>query len=61
METSTVAFGAFDEPTMEYDNVLDGTTKTTGPTALANPSHSQEFDDQEDGASYAEYSERTTY
>ncbi len=52
METSTgiVAFGASDEPTMEYDSVLAGTTMTTGPTASANPCHSQEFDDQEDNA-----------
>jgi hypothetical protein len=51
METSILAFlEAFDETTMEYDSVLDGATKTTGPTALAYPSHSQEFDDQEDDA-----------
>jgi hypothetical protein len=36
---------------MEYDGVLDDTTKITGPTALANASHSQqEFDDQEGNA-----------
>jgi len=46
METATVALGAFEEPTMEYDSVLDG--MTTGPTALANPPPSQEFADQED-------------
>jgi hypothetical protein len=50
METSILGFGAFDEPTMEYDCVLDVTTKNTGPTALANPSHLQEFDDQENDA-----------
>jgi hypothetical protein len=48
METSLLAFGAFfDEPTMEYDSVSDGTTKTTRTTVVANPSHSQEIDDKE--------------
>jgi hypothetical protein len=50
METYVLVFGNFGEPTMEYDSVLDGTTKSTGPTALPNPSHLQEFDNQEDDA-----------
>ena len=54
MITASIAVASpshsLDFDNIEDSSVLDGTTKITGPTAVENSTHSQEFDDKENYA-----------